>query len=82
MKVGSVGRRGGEMFRRRVNLGKHRTEIFYKLSAFPVYHLLRDSKHIQTPEFLHFSDTFGTLFGLHKLDEWPIIYRLNRTVTI
>lgn len=49
MKVGSVGRRGGEMFTRKMNLWKHLAKIFYKLSAFPVYHLLRDSKHMQRP---------------------------------
>lgn len=57
MKVGSVGGRGGEMFRQRTNLGKHLAEISYKLSAFPVYHLLRDSKHMQTPESFHFRYT-------------------------
>lgn len=76
--------------RRRINLGKHLAETFYKLSAFPVYHLLRDSKHICTHHFsfqLYIWNPVCILKRqsgrLHTLGESRcIMYRLNRTFTI
>lgn len=81
MKVGSVGRRGGEMFRRRMNLGRLKSCINGQHSLFiTCWGILNIYKH----QNFYISATHLELCldCISWMNALRIIYRLNRTVTI